>query len=646
MSDSLNGAEVLPIAPEPVDDPLSTALSIVRQAAATGSMSVEASDALLRATSKLKSRTAKELRNSAVLAAVINQYDFLKIDSFSKNDELKVWFKHKSGHTYHPFDLYTAEEIIEKEFRNVGYDCDTSLVKEIHGMIGVKPWKHISYPDNRLIKISNAFFWDKQEGRIIKNMYDAYDYPYDGVFREMFDGNQVGSAPDVSIKDVAISPAEVEAVYNYLQQHDGLFLAPTTPISVDDIQIPRSGFESEEIWANMAPILSERLAENIRAVLDVFWVWANNESVDTLNDLLKVCTMLFLKEMPKRFVILDGDRRNGKSAFLTLLETMFGGNNCTQIPMKALIDPHRFNDLLLTWVNIPREDYDFDDNQMKEGVAFLKNMATHEPVPLTTFYKQFTTNFVPRFLPVFPRNGTPDFGKVEGGAAVMIRMRAIRFNNDLSEKDNSGRNFEKETYTPEFCSTLLTMTLAMAKYYNEHTFEFSNTSMMFGERIKAIADPATYFLDELSKWFDNVGAVGYVTKQAELFFNNQGFDWNGDVMRAIKAKLLKMDSSRVKYVGHGETRARGYKIPKNKAYPRRLTMFAEDAKLAALGNRSPQEYYKSLSNTLMNMNPQEARERRIPSIIEALREFDEDEHHAGKGSAIAAQEGFEREFGR
>ena len=649
----MDDMEVMPVQPQqgtiiqaqPVDQ-FSTLESLLRRALTTGALSVEESSALAKISSKLSARTAQELRRSAVLAALSRKYDFLKIDALENNEELRCWYRPHETDTYRPFTSQVAEELITDEFINIGYDCCTQNdAQTTRGAILARRLAHSPALDDRIIKVTNSYYWDRKNGTLVAGMNSLYDYDYDGVFRELFDGHaNSDSAPDVSIDDVHISPTNINAIYRFLSAHDGLFLPPTTALDPEDFLPLSSDYESPEIYKNLAPIVSKKLANSIKKVLDVFWVWANNSSSDTMNDLLKVPVYLFLKELPKRFLIFDGDRRNGKSTFITLLETILGNNNCTEIPMKELIDPHKANDLIRSWANLPREDYDFDYNDMKQGVAFLKNVATHEPVSISNYYKQSSSRVTPRFLAAFPRNGTPDFGNVEGNAAVMIRMRAIRFENDLSEKDNSNVNFEKSTFTPEFCTTYLEMILAMAMYYNEHTFDFSETSKLFGEKIQAITDPATYFLEQLSKWFDNVGPIGFVTTQAELYFNNQGFDWNGEVMRSIKAKLRKMPESRVDYLGNTGQRRKCFRVPKNKAYPNRITMFAEDAIIAALGNRSPEQYRQALNASLANMNPQQAYDKKMLSVIELLEEFEDDPNHAGKGSAAVAQIAMEREW--
>lgn len=635
----MDNMEVLPpqeVLPVQTDD-FSSLESIIRQAAANGALPVEVSDSLFKVTAKLKARSTQELRRQAVLSALVKKYDFLKIDSLKNNTELCLWYKSNETDTYRPFDITTAEELVEAEYANIGVECTEKDAETMRGMVRIKRWPHARTLDDRLIKVTNDYFWDRSKGSLVKDIYSLYDYDYKGVFRELFDGDAGGdTAPDVHIEDVHISPSNVNTLYRYISNHNGEFLPPTILPDPEELRPLPDDFDSEVIYENMAPILASKLAEDLKRVLDVFWVWANNSSKDTMNDLLKVPVYLFLKEMPKRFLILDGDRRNGKSAFITLLETILGGNNCTEIPMKAMIDPHKANDLIRSWANLPREDYDFDAKDMKEGVAFLKNVATHEPVSISNYYKQSSSRVTPRFLAAFPRNGTPDFGNVEGNAAVMIRMRAIRFENDLSAMDNSGRNFEKETYTPEFCATYVEMILAMAKYYNEHTFDFSITSRNFGQRLQAITDPATFYMDQVSKWFDYVGNVGFATQQAELYFNNQGFDWNGEVMRAIKAKLRKMNTAKVLYFGH-DGRKQCLKVPKNKDYPERIKVLAEDAIIAALGNKTPEEYRSSLNRALASMTPQQAYDKKLLSVIEVLEEFDENEHHAGPGSAVRAQ---------
>lgn len=640
--------EVMPIEAEIVpleeDNQIYSLSSLIRQAINKGVLPPQASEELIRISAKLNNKGKAELRRSAVLSSLSRQFDFIKVDSLANNDELFLWHKPKADDTYRPFTTSIAQEIVSQEYANIGVDCTEREADEIRGAVKVRRLPHVAALDDRIIKLTNSYYWDRKNGTLVTSMNSLYDYEFDGVFRELFDGHaNSDSSPDVSIDDIHISPTNVNAIYRYLDQHDGLFLPPTTALDPEDFLPLPTDYDSPEIYKNLAPIVSKKLANNIKRVLDVFWVWANNSSSDTMNDLLKVPVYLFLKELPKRFLIFDGDRRNGKSTFITLLETILGNNNCTEIPMKELIDPHKANDLIRSWANLPREDYDFDYNDMKQGVAFLKNVATHEPVSISNYYKQSSSRVTPRFLAAFPRNGTPDFGNVEGNAAVMIRMRAIRFENDLSEKDNSNVNFEKETFTPEFCTTYLEMILAMATYYNEHTFDFSKTSELFGEKIQAITDPATYFLDQISKWFDHVRSLDFITAQAELYFKNQGFNWNGEVMRSIKAKIMKMQDTKVDYCGV-EKRYKCKKVPKNKKYPNRIKMFAEDAVYAALNKKTPEQYRQSINASLSNMTPQQAYDRKMLSVIELLEEFDEDESHAGEGSAVAAQNTMEEEW--
>ena len=617
--------------------------STLRQALNNGTIPIEMQDALEKTLRKLNIRSAVELRRGVILADFTREFDFIKVDALKHNSEMCVWFKPKDSTTYKPFTSTTALELIATMYRKHTLDCTEQEAQTIRGMIKIKEWPHVGHVDDSVIRVSSELYWDRTRGRLIRSMSEAYDYEYAGIFRELFDNVGCGNSSinEFSIDQVHISPEEVTIISRYLAGNKGAFPKPddVTPLMFMPIV---EDFDSEAEFDALAPLMADTIARKVRKVLDVMWVWANNESVDTMNDILKVYTYPFLKELPKRFFIFDGDRRNGKSSCISLLETIIGFNNCSELPMKSLLDPHMANSLVNTWVNAAREDFDFNDSDMKEGIAFLKCVATHETVTIQNFYTQSDSKVVPRFLPIFSRNGTPDFGNVEGTSAIMTRMRAIRFKNDLSSEDNSGKNFEKETYTPEFCSTTLTMVLAMAQYFNvpEHEFDLSETSKTFGTKLEAITDPATFFLNELSKWFDYVGTVGFVTKQAEKFFNNQGYDWNGEVMRAIKAKLIKMDTAKVEYPGHNGRR-RCIKLPLNKHRPNRLKMFAEDAIMVPLGNKTPEEYYKSLNHQLSNMDTQSAYDYKVPSIIEALQEFEDDESH---GTAANAQLTLDKEL--
>jgi len=572
---------------------------------------------LVKIMAKYQNVPRNETQAFQVVCNMRNMCDFVYVDSL-KDSQMSVWFRPRNSKhaSFKPFRESNALSMIYAVYEKNGFCGTKDKAKAVYDTLKIATMKHEDVVPQEVIRVSNKYYYDKADSSLRENIEKP-------CFRELFDSSGQASIR-VDISDVRFEPYEVNILTRYLAEHDGAF--PTHQPTAQDLAPQREDFDSEDDYEMFAPLASATLAPKVATALAPFATWATVDdklSIDTMNDILKVYATPFLKTVPKWYVYYIGDTRNGKSSCIKCQRVLMGLNNTSGFAMPALFDPHNTNHVLTTMLNAADEDYDFDAKNMQQGLANFKKAVTHDELDLPNFYSQDSTTLTPKFMSIFSRNSLPSFGEGDGAQAIGKRMRAIFFRNDLSKFDNNGHDFEKETYTAKYYSSLLPVVLAYARYYNCRHMDLSETCRVNSSAVEAITDPASYFFNELCYWFEYAGKTDFIVDQAKLFFKENGVKYSGETLTAISNKLGQCEKRKLRpYLGC-EKRVRASFLP-NKSKRDRIKILSVDAILAAYGNMNYEQWRRNLNNKAQEMEVQQFMEMEVPSIFSILRELEDD----------------------
>lgn len=582
-------------------------------------MTREHYDTCMKIMAETVRHTKQERQIEQVIGGLFKDFDFVYIEALQYSPQMSVWFRQKNlAVPYKPFKEATALGVIMHYLKKNGFGVSAQKAKGIYDTLKIEKMPHLEVIPSSVIKASNKYYWDTEEAQLVQDSYS--NQPSTRCFRELFDSSGQSDI-SIDINDIRFEPWAVNIIRRYLDAHDGLFHT-ATPTPQDLAPLPED-FQSEADYEALRDFAAAVLPGDVARALAPFWTWAN-EDIDTMNDLLKVFAVPFLRTPPKWFVYYIGDTRNGKSSCIKCQRILLGLNNTSGFAMPALFDPHNSYHVLTTMLNAADEDYDFAPKDMQQGLANFKKAATHDEIDLPNFYSQSSTTLTPKFLSIFSRNSLPNFGEGDGAQAVNKRMRAIFFRNDLSKYDNNGRDFEKETYNAKYYSALLPVLFAEAQYYNNRVIDMSLTCRNNSGAVESITDPAGYFFNELCYWFDYTCKSEFVIDQAKLFFKENGIKYSGETLTAIGKKLAQCEKCRISpYVGSTSKRPTCQYLP-NKEKRERIKVLAPDAVLDVFGKRNFDDWRKAKNQELQKLEGQQAYEYEIPSVFHLLRELEDD----------------------
>lgn len=585
---------------------------------------MELTDSIHKLLMSTKSKTPVERQTEQIIADLNEQCEFYRISSLQNSKPLSVWFRKKNTpQPFKPFSEEPAMVLIMALMANRRFGLSASKAKLIYDTFKNTITNNKDVVPTNIIRVAPNLYWDTEEAKLVSDDDSTYKYdptipkPSQCCFRELFDSSGQSDI-SINIDDIRIEPYQVSIIRRLLEENDGLL--PTSLPTPQDLAPRREDFASEADYLSLRDYASATMSQDTIDALKPFYTWANHD-VDTMNDLLKIFAVPFMRTPPKWFVYYIGDTRNGKSSCIKCQRIMLGLNNTSGFAMPALFDPHNTFHVLMTMLNAADEDYDFAPSDLQQGLANFKKAATHDEIDLPNFYSQTSTTLTPKFLSIFSRNSLPNFGEGDGAQAVNKRMRAIFFRNDLSKFDIAGRNFEKETYTAKYFSKLLPVILAFAQYYNDKGIDLSLTCRNNSNSVEAVTDPAGYFFNELCYWFEYVGKTEFVLDQAKLFFKENGIKYSGETLTAIGKKLAQCNKSRIApYLGSSSKRPMCIELPNKSKRKERIKVLAQDAVLAAWGERDFDGWRRKKNYDLSKLQGQDAVDYEVQSIFYILRE--------------------------
>lgn len=309
--------------------------------------------------------------------------------------------------------------------------------------------------DDRYIQITDTILWDTEANGFV-NVADTEVPPV--VFRKLFD-----------------------------TKHDSKHTVKVPPLT-DELE--------NHLMSRYHSILHELENDAFVEHLEPIRTWSDGNH-DVYLDIMRCLASIFTRKKPVGSFLLIGPRRNGKSAFVGMVRTLLGDENCSSVRMSQLGDPHIANTLATAMFNAPDEE---DDAMLKEQALF-KTMCDHGDIFLPVLYSQEPLKVACDFMCAFPMNHMPQF-KGSGAAACITRSLVIPFYADLSKFDKQNYNFAEETFTPVFMVELLANTLAYATYYSSHPWEFSKTMERARQGIEEEVESMSLYRKSWQKYFD------------------------------------------------------------------------------------------------------------------------------------------------
>lgn len=427
--------------------------------------------------------TPAERQQHAVNIAINQEYDLIRV----RATKPYYYYREKGSGTYNRLWEQDLKNIVRDTYLQMGMLPTDKKINDTVRTVESMTEDEISHIGNRIIEVCPGLYWDYGDEHTKPQLLELPSGP---CFRRLFDNVGFTSPSTISVDATKINPVYVRAVHrNTLRWLDLL-----------DGQLPDKA-DMDEVEDPMLPAYID---------FPFIYTWACDDH-GLYMDMLKAIASCFMRNKPKKVFALSGLKRNGKSSYLALIHTLFGRGNTSSVRLNQLSDMHFTEQLKDTLVNAPDEEAEISTLKDKDKANF-KSLAAHESLFTGKMFSGDADFISSDFMCFMAWNKSPKW-EGDGAAACAERTIILPFRADLSKFDTAGRDFKKETFTPQMFADLIGVVTAIAAYYNDKTMTFSDTANVATESINEDADaPATY-AELFGKWFK-----GYETEQ--ILFND------------------------------------------------------------------------------------------------------------------------------
>lgn len=516
--------------------------------------------------------TKIEKQEERVLNRVLADYNFVKVLELRDRG---LYYKSDEASIYRHFDDSVKNELINKYYQSFYHRMPSSdKIKKFGETLPLWVDNKRERINNDIIMIKDNLFWDYKRQKLVNTPPEDNE-----CFRRLFDHKETD---EIKINPRKLDESVIQVVFSEMYEH----------LKKNEGKINIRTIKKD------CPILGVELQP-----LNAFWLWAN-EDEDTLNDILMALSCNFMRVKPKGAFILIGRTRNGKSSFILLLHTQFGHNNTAEVALADLNDPHLNMELLGALINAPDEEEEGRGADILKAQGRFKKLATHKALALQVYYSQNPQPVATDFMSYHAMNDVPQW-QGTGAEACMKRSLIIMFEHDFSGEDNSGKEFEKETYTPEFFSVLLGIEFAYAKYYDGKEFKFSDKQKARKQLVAEEVDNMSVYLDSFLSFYPGGYAnASLVHEDYKLWCTAKGLRWAN--FQDFNKKLKARGGYPSKITTDKGENIHVVKLDKNGA------IFHRDAKIEAFGGQTV-EYMITSEDGAFVKKP-----HRAQSVIEQL----------------------------
>lgn len=455
----------------------------------------------------------EEKQQRAVIQWISERYDILRVRStcqyyYRPRVNESLVYKHAEAKEDRDF-----RNMVKQGYEALGLAYTGAKVKNTVETLKEHVKEEHNSIDQDIIEISKGWYWDTDAAEITKQ-------PEKACFVRLFDNSGYNTKNSVTVDPNDIIVPVVKMKYDealaWIEKFNGTLPLKKEGEEADPLMPPLPYFDFIDTWA------------------------CGNEGV--YNDILKAASAVFMKKKPIGAFILTGLRRNGKSTFVKMLHMMLGRANTSSVRLAELHDPHKNLTLLSTMLNAPDEEIEGKDMN-EEATANFKSMAAHEQIELPVMYSPYPQPISTDFVMFCPMNDDPEW-KGNSASACNQRSLIIPFYADLSRFDNSGRDFEKETFTYVMFQDLLAVLFAFAHYYKTHKIEFSKTMEAERKTVSEVSDSRVNFATLFCKWFVGYTNENIVFDEYRSWCDHYGYQYAG------KRKLMFA----IDKVAHGRSR--------------------------------------------------------------------------------------------
>lgn len=421
--------------------------------------------------------TKLESQQEAVVQLVQYKYDIVRVADgdlyYYRERDNNDWYG-----TYRRLGDRPCKNLVREAYKFLRVPMTARKIKETMDTLRESVEEEVDHIDQGIVELCPGFYWDTDKS-------DFTEAPEKPCFVRLFDNTGFDSPSIININPSALNSTLIKQYYKQTMRW----------LEIKEGDLPDSEEVKDAEEDDIVPVPVD---------FPFIRTWAcDNHAV--YMDIMKMLASPFMKHKPMGTFILTGLRRNGKSTVVKLMHTMLGRANTSAVRLSELSDPHKNLTLATTMFNAPDEETEGKDLD-PTAIANFKTMASHEPLLLPVMYETKPQWVQTNFVSVCPMNTEPEW-KGNSASACMQRSLVIGFHADLSKFDNNGKDFARETFTPEMFNELLGAILAVANYYSEHPIHFSEEMSDYRNQLAEKTDNRIEYADLFNKWF-----VGYKTE--------------------------------------------------------------------------------------------------------------------------------------
>lgn len=367
----------------------------------------------------------------------------------------------------------------------------------------------------RYISVSPTLYWDTETATLT-------DAPTQPVFFRLFDSDEetlhIRKVPEFSLAQIKTLKSEFERVLRYQEEHDG--------------DLPED-FEFVQLWANF--------------------------SHDLYCDIMKASANVFMRRKTMGAFMPIGLRRNGKTAWSNdFMKTMLGTNNCSNVQMANLGNPHQTNQLQWTLYNAPDEEREIPTKYIEE----FKTICDHGHLNMDKFFSQDTIPLNCDFVCVCPMNSEPQWA-AQGMAPLVARSYVMPFTHDFAARDADPVPFPERTFTAEMFSHMLGHLFAIAAYYRTRNLTFSEVVMSYQRNLDEETSSHITYFNHFIVFFDGFQSIKQLYEDYKIWCQSTAHDCtpvNQGTFKLAFAEFMKgRDRTRASVDG---IKTKVYRIPR------------------------------------------------------------------------------------
>lgn len=434
--------------------------------------------------------TYKAMRN------MLSKYNFVSVLS----TESCFYSEVDSPNTYRRLTQKKLQNFARTGILMLGQAATAQRVSNVADTLLVNIIEETNAEDTRFMAINDNLFWDTRTSMFT-------DSPSTPCFKHLFDNADLVSSAIIQINPNFIDEDKVEKVhriaYKVLEESKGDL--PDDSVA----RFPRFSF------------------------IDT---WACGDH-GVYMDLLKAAATLFMSNKPKKVFALSGLMRNGKSSYIAMLRTMLGWANTSDVKLEGLKTMNFTEKLMGTMMNAPDEETPTDQLDPL-SIAYYKSIAAHEPITMSRKFKE--APFIPTDFTCFlPYNQDPVW-RGDGASACAKRMVIIPFLADLSKFDTAGRDFKRETFTPDMYTDLIGVLTAIARYYNDKEMTFSETSMAETEDVNSTGDSMSEYIGTFFRHFEGYDDAQTVFDDYTIWCKERGISFRGETKSSLMYHMKRI----------------------------------------------------------------------------------------------------------